>query len=172
MILIQSMLDFENRKHQNSNLIGSLVSEILILSINFNINILLRLFTLPQSRTYIPRDLQAKCPWARCLQGEQQSLNQNTREIHKGESPLMCGQHNVRASAEDNTRQNTFKGNTPNPRTEIKTPDPARNRTWAARLEGRDSTDHATATESIIFHCFKLLWKFSLKTLAAYFLVV
>ena len=32
----------------------------------------------------------------------------------------MCGQHNARASAEDNTGQNTDKGHTPNPRTEIK----------------------------------------------------
>ena len=59
----------------------------------------------------------------------------------------MCGQHNVRASAVDNTGQNTFKGHTPNPRREIKIPDPAVNRTRAAGLEGRDSTDHATATD-------------------------
>ena len=45
----------------------------------------------------------------------------------------MCGQHNVRASAEDNT--------------EIKISDPAGNRTRAAGLEGMDSTDHATATD-------------------------
>ena len=59
----------------------------------------------------------------------------------------MCGQHNVRASAEDNTD----KGHTPNPRTEIKIPDPAANRTGAGGLEGRDSTDHATATDIQIF---------------------
>ena len=29
--------------------------------------LLVRLFTLPQSRTYTPRDLQAKYPWVRCL---------------------------------------------------------------------------------------------------------
>ena len=58
----------------------------------------------------------------------------------------MCGQHNVRASAEDNAEQNTDKELTPNPRTEIKIPDPGGNRTRAARLEGGDSTDHATAT--------------------------
>ena len=46
----------------------------------------------------------------------------------------MCGQHNVRASAEDNTGQNTDKGHTPNPRTEIKIADPARNRTRAAKM--------------------------------------
>ena len=55
----------------------------------------------------------------------------------------MCGQHNVRASAEGNTD----KGNTPNPRTEIKIPDLAGNRTRAAGLEGMDSTDHGTATD-------------------------
>ena len=59
----------------------------------------------------------------------------------------MCDQYNVRASAEDNTGQNTGKGYTPNPRTEIKSPDPAGNLNRAAGLEGRDSTDHATATD-------------------------
>ena len=63
----------------------------------------------------------------------------------------MCGQHNVKASAEDNTRYNTDKGYTPSPRTEIKIPDPAGNRTRAAApgLEGRESTDHATATDPL-----------------------
>ena len=37
------------------------------------------------------------------------------------------------------------KGHTPNPRTEIKIPDSAGNRTRAA---GRDSTNHATATDA------------------------
>ena len=60
----------------------------------------------------------------------------------------MCGQHNVRASAEDNTGQNT-KDTHPIPG-QIKIPDPAGNRTRAAGLEGRDSTDHATATDSLI----------------------
>ena len=61
----------------------------------------------------------------------------------------MCGQHNVRASAKDNTGQNTDKGDTPNPRTEIKILDPAGNRIRAAGMEGRDSTDHAKATNLI-----------------------
>ena len=61
----------------------------------------------------------------------------------------MCGQHNVMASAEDSTGQNTDKGHTPNPRTEIKIPDPAGNRTQATKLEGRDSTDHATTTDML-----------------------
>ena len=60
----------------------------------------------------------------------------------------MRDQHNVRATVEDNTGQNTNKGHTPNPKTEIKIPDPAGNRIRAAELEGRDSTDHATATDN------------------------
>ena len=60
----------------------------------------------------------------------------------------MCGQHNVRTSAEDNTGQNTDKGHTPNPWIRIKIPDPAGNRTRAVGLEGRDSTDHAMATDN------------------------
>ena len=42
-----------------------------------------------------------------------------------------------------------YKGHTPNPRTEIKISDPAGNRIRAAGLEGRDSTDHATATDYV-----------------------
>ena len=60
----------------------------------------------------------------------------------------MCAQHNIRATAGDNIGQNTDKGHTPNPRIEIKIHDPSGNRTRAARLESRDSTDHATATDS------------------------
>ena len=62
----------------------------------------------------------------------------------------MCGQHKVRASTKDNTGQNTDEVHTPNPRTEIKILDPAGNRTRAAGLEGRNSTDHATATDQDI----------------------
>ena len=62
----------------------------------------------------------------------------------------MCDQHNVRASAEDNTGQNRDKGHTPNPRTEIKIPDPVGNRTRAAGLEGRGSTNDATAMDTFM----------------------
>ena len=62
----------------------------------------------------------------------------------------MCGQHNVRASAEDNTGQNTDNEHTPNPRTEMKIPDPAGNRARAASLEGRDSIDPVTATSFMV----------------------
>ena len=62
----------------------------------------------------------------------------------------MCGQNNVRASTGDSTGQNIDKGHTYNPRIVIKIPDPPGNRTRAAGLEGRDSTDHATATKKKI----------------------
>ena len=45
------------------------------------------------------------------------------------------------------------KGNTPNPRIWIKISDHAGNRTWVAGLEGRDSTDHASATYMLV-----ILW--------------
>ena len=37
---------------------------------------------------------------------KQQAVNQNIRQMHKGGPPWMCGQHNVRATARDNTGQN------------------------------------------------------------------
>ena len=60
----------------------------------------------------------------------------------------MCGQHNVMATAEENTD----KGLTPSPRTGINIPDPAGNRTRAAELKDRDCTDHATATDPLIYY--------------------
>ena len=61
----------------------------------------------------------------------------------------MCGRHTVRATAGDNTEQNTDKGHTHSPRIEINISDPTGNRTRATGLEGRDSTDHARATHVI-----------------------
>ena len=55
----------------------------------------------------------------------------------------MCGQHYVRVTRRQHRTEH--KGHTPSPRIEIEIPDPAGNRTRAAELEGRDSTDHATA---------------------------
>ena len=52
----------------------------------------------------------------------------------------------------DSTGQHTDKGHTPNPSIGIKIPDPAGNRTRAAVLGGRDSTDHATATDQKIYN--------------------
>ena len=54
-------------------------------------------------------------------------------------------------------RRTKCKGYTPNPRTEIKIPDPAWNRTRAAGMEGMDPTDHATATDKVILPIKKLI---------------
>ena len=70
--------------------------------------------------------------------------------------PEICGQQNVRATARDNTGQTTVKGHTPNARIEIKIPDPTGNRTRATGLEGRNSTNLATAMDlNNIAHSFE-----------------
>ena len=70
-------------------------------------------------------------------------MDRNTRQMHKGGLPECQGLRRRQHRTE-------HKGHTPNSRTEIKIPDPAGNRTWAAGLEGRDSTDHATATDKLL----------------------
>ena len=59
------------------------------------------------------------------------------------------------------TTQDRTQRYTPNPRTEIKIPDHAGNRTRAA-----GSTDHATATYSVIFLSIKLYWPFQMKKIS------
>ena len=72
-------------------------------------------------------------------------MDQNTRQEHEGGSPWSWCQQNVRVFAKDNIGQITK--DTPTPRKQIKIPDFVGNRIRAARLEGRESTDHAIATE-------------------------
>ena len=64
----------------------------------------------------------------------------------------MCGQHNVRASAEDNTGQNT-KDTHPIPGQKLKFLTPPG---IEPGMEGRDSTDDATATDSFLNNNCKL----------------
>ena len=62
----------------------------------------------------------------------------------KGQGSLeICGQQNVRDSARDNTAQNTSS-----PRIKIKIPDPVKDETWAAGLEGMDSTNLAMVKDT------------------------
>ena len=91
--------------------------------------LLLRLFTLPQSRTYNPNARGSDA-----CRGSNSLWTRTLDRYTRAGLPEMYGQHNGRASAEDNTGQNTDNGHTPNPRTEIKIPDPAGNRTrvWKA----------------------------------------
>ena len=62
----------------------------------------------------------------------------------------MFSQHNVRATARDNTGQNTNKGHTPRPRIEIKIPDFTGNRTLTGGMEGRYSIVLATSNKCLI----------------------
>ena len=105
------------------------------------IHFLFLLFTLPIVGLTLPRYLQLKCPWVICLYGEWQTVDQNTRQIHKGGSFWMCGQYNDRTE---------HKGHTPSPRIEVKISEPAGNRTLASGLEGKDSIDHTTTTDNTI----------------------
>ena len=63
----------------------------------------------------------------------------------------MCGQHNVRASAGDSTGQNT-KDTHPIRGQELKFLTPPGIEPGPQGLEGRDSTDHATATDNFNFN--------------------
>ena len=103
-ILIASVLWFLHWSIQKSNLSSPLVSFFLLL-----------VFTLPQSRNLHAPGLTTEMPLGQMPVGEQLSMDQNSRQIHKGGPAWMCGQHNVRASAEDNTWQNPDKGHTPIP---------------------------------------------------------
>ena len=67
---------------------------------------LLRLFTLCQSRTYTPGIYNPNAA-SQMPVGEQYTVDQNSRQIHKGRAPWMCGQYNVRATTVDNIGQNT-----------------------------------------------------------------
>ena len=89
----------------------------IIRSVNFFSFSFLFLFTLPQSKIYTPRDLQTKCRWSDACRGSNSLWTSTLDRYTKGGPPWMCGPHNVRASAEDNTGHNTDKGHTPNPRT-------------------------------------------------------
>ena len=65
---------------------------------------------------------------------------------------LNVRKQNFRVSARDNTGQNKEEGHTLRPRIEIKIHDPAGNRTWAARLDCRNSTDHVKTTNDWVLN--------------------
>ena len=90
--------------------------------------LLLRLFTLSQSRTYTPWTYNPNARGSDACRG---SNSLWTRTLDRYTRAGI--QHNVRASAGENTGQNIDKGHTPNPGTEIKIPDPAGNWTTPRR---------------------------------------
>ena len=75
---------------------------------------------------------------------EAQTMDQNTRQIHKGGPLWICGQQNVWSNARQ--QRATYRGYAPSTRIEIKIPGPAGKRTRATGLEGKDSADHGIAT--------------------------
>ena len=87
-----------------------------------------------QYRTYIPCKGQSPI-------GELETMNQNTRQKHKSGPLRICGQQRQ--------LRTEYKRLTPSSRIEIKIPNSTGSRTRASRFEGRDSTDHATATDTI-----------------------
>ena len=76
------------------------------------------------------------------IEGGAQTLDRTLDRYSRAGLSEIYGQQNIRATVREHRT-----GHTPNPRIGIKIPDPAGNRTRAAGLEGRDSTDHATATD-------------------------
>ena len=68
----------------------------------------------------------------------------------------MCGKHNVRATARDNTGQDRDKGHTPSLKIKIKILNPAGNRTRAAGLEDGGSTNYATWTDLQNYNLFEV----------------
>ena len=71
-----------------------------------------------------PPRLTTQMPVGQIPVREQQTVDQNTKQIHKGRPSWMCSQHNVRVTASGNTGLNTDKWDSPNPRIEIKMTDP------------------------------------------------
>ena len=102
------------------------------------------LVTHPQCSTYTFRDLQSNARGQDACRVST-DLGPDIRQIHKGGPP--CNLLSVECQGRQKRRLRIeHKGYIPNHKTEIKIPDPVGNRTRAAGLEGRDSTDHATAT--------------------------
>ena len=77
---------------------------------------------------------------------EQQTVDQNTKQIHKGGPDLNMWSAQCQATAKDNTKQNTDKGQTHSQRIEMKISDPAGNETRVDGMKGRYSIDRAMAT--------------------------
>ena len=110
--------------------------------------LLLRLFPLPQSRTYTPRDLQAKCRGSDVCRGRN-SLWTRTLDRYTRAGFPECVVSTMSGPVPKTTQDRAQTKDTHPIPGQIKIPDPAGNRTRPAGLEGRDSTDHATATDKI-----------------------
>ena len=96
------------------------------------------LFTLPLVGL-TPPGLRTKIPVGQISVGEQQTVDQNTRQIHTVGSPWMCDKCNIRATARYNTEQTQRTHTQSQDTIDIKTSDHAGNHTradaagWKAR---------------------------------------
>ena len=106
-------------------------------------NILLRLFTLPQSRTYKPNARGSDA-----CRGSK-SLWTRTLDRYTRAGLPECVISTMSGPPPKTKQDRTQRTHSPNPGTEIKIPDHAGNRTRAAGLKYRDSSDHIAETDSI-----------------------
>ena len=105
----------------------------------------------PETGHYLlPRDLQAKCPWNICQEGEQQSLDQNTRQYTRAGLPE-CVLSTISGPLPKTTQDRTHTKDTHSIQGQkLKFSTPPGIEPGPPRLEGRDSTDHAMATDLLI----------------------
>ena len=106
---------------------------------------------------HLGRTLMMMMPVGQMPIGEQQTVDQNTRQIH-----------NVRATARDYREQNT-KGYTPSPRIEIKISDPVRNR---SRVSGFGRQGPTLWRRNLIFTKLKITVKLFAHSFILYFIEI
>ena len=118
--------------------------------ISVSIILLLRSFTIPQSRTYTPGTYN---PNARGLGVCRGSNSLWTRTLTCTQGLASLNKWSAQCQGLRRRQHSTeYKGHTPSPRIEIKIPDPPGIELGPprrARLEGRDSTDYATLTDCL-----------------------
>ena len=125
---------------------NELKSDIFSFFLSFFLYIIISLlFTLPQYRTYTP-GLTTQIPVGQMPVGGAILYGLEHYTDTQGRASVNVWPAQCQGSRRRHHRTE-HEGQKPNSRVGIKFPDPAGNRTWAAGLEGRDSTDHATATD-------------------------
>ena len=128
---------------------------LLLLLLLLPLLLLLRLFTLPQSRSYTPGTYNPNARGAGACR-ESNSLWTRTLNRYTRAGLPECEVSTMSGPTPETTQSRTHTKDTRLIQEQIKIPGPAGNRTRAALMEGRDSTDHATATNYVQLHCLTL----------------
>ena len=76
-----------------------------------------------------------------------QTMDRTLDKSTRGGPPWICGQHSVRTTVRIISRQNTIKGHTPVPGWRLKSLTQEGIESGRAGFKGRDSSDHASATD-------------------------